>query len=104
MRISDWSSDVALPISTTEMCAHVSRIGARAGVVTGLASEVIVASALVGQDALSVRVVCAGASGMRAAALARDLVEEGVKALRSDERRVGKECVSTCRSLGSAHH
>src|SRR3546814_12092753 len=65
------------------MCAHVSRIGARAGVVTGLASEVIVASALVGQDALSVRVVCAGASGMRAAALARELVEEGVKALLS---------------------
>src|SRR3546814_19806167 len=26
------------------------------------------------------------------------------RALRSEERRVGKECVSTCRSRGSPHH
>src|SRR3546814_15581303 len=28
----------------------------------------------------------------------------GVKALRSEERRVGKECVSTCRSRWSPYH
>src|SRR3546814_14590218 len=30
--------------------------------------------------------------------------EAGAKAVRSDERRVGKECVSTCRSRWSAYH
>src|SRR3546814_12065958 len=33
---------------------------------------------------------------------AGDLVEEG--ATRSEERRVGKECVSTCRSRWSPYH
>src|SRR3546814_11341345 len=29
---------------------------------------------------------------------------EGIKAWRSEERRVGKECVSTCGSRGSPYH
>src|SRR3546814_10658710 len=31
-------------------------------------------------------------------------MEEGTLAKRSEERRVGKECVSTCRSRGSPYH
>lgn len=43
----------------------------------------MVAAALAGRDAPSVRVVCAGASSERAAVLARDLVDAGVEALLS---------------------
>lgn len=55
----------------------------KVGVVTGLASEAVVAAALAGEDSLPVSVVCAGASAARAAALARDLVEQGVEAVLS---------------------
>src|SRR3546814_15634631 len=34
----------------------------------------------------------------------RQAVAEYERARRSDERRVGKECVSTCRSRGSPYH
>lgn len=65
------------------MRAHASRVAPRLGVVTGLASEAVVAAALAGRDVLPARVVCAGASSARAAALARELIEEGVEALLS---------------------
>src|SRR3546814_4243240 len=32
------------------------------------------------------------------------LLEQATKAMRSEERRVGKECVSTCRSRWSPYH
>src|SRR3546814_12805821 len=35
---------------------------------------------------------------------ADDLVPAGVKTFRSEARRVGKECVSTCRSRWSQYH
>src|SRR3546814_14881787 len=44
----------------------------------------------------------------RAVALAQRLsrtgVERGARVARSEERRVGKECVSTCRSRRSPYH
>ena len=55
----------------------------RVGVVTGLASEAVVATALAGDDDFPVRVACAGASSARAAVLARQLVDAGVNALLS---------------------
>ena len=60
-----------------------SRIGPRVGVVTGLASEAVVATALIGEGDYPVRVVCAGASSARAAVQARQLVDAGVEALMS---------------------
>src|SRR3546814_21173963 len=33
-----------------------------------------------------------------------DMIVRYLKVERSDERRVGKECVSTCRSRGSPYH
>src|SRR3546814_12868369 len=42
---------------------------------------------------------------LRSAHLDPDLLEERAQAtLRSEERRVGKECVSTCRSRWSPYH
>src|SRR3546814_1540619 len=36
--------------------------------------------------------------------LALDVVDDGGRGPRSEERRVGKECVSTCRSRWSPYH
>lgn len=55
----------------------------RLGIVTGLASEAVVATALIGDDACPARVLCAGASSRRAAVQARQLVDLGVEALLS---------------------
>jgi adenosylhomocysteine nucleosidase len=59
------------------------RVGPRVGIVTGLASEAVVATALLGEDELPLRIVCAGASSERAASLARQLVDAGITALLS---------------------
>src|SRR3546814_10928601 len=97
MRISDWSSDV---------CS--SDLFKRAAAVAG--------SADIGGD--DIGVTCceqcelrqsraiglwqlAGHFPQRAIAAAYD---EQIDALRSEERRVGKECASTCRSRGSPFH
>ncbi len=53
------------------------------GVVTGLASEAAVVTAMLDENDPTVRVVCAGASTERAAVLARRLVDQGVGALLS---------------------
>ena len=55
----------------------------RVGVVTGLASEAAVISAILADTALEAEVVCAGASSQRAAELSRQLVAEGSEALLS---------------------
>src|SRR3546814_1568897 len=85
MRISDWSSDV---------CSSDLR---QAAAVRGdVGGGVLVADprhALVGLQCLGVGHRHAG----QRAELARDLH-------RSEERRVGKECVSTCRSRWSPYH
>src|SRR3546814_5768863 len=86
MRISDWSSDV---------CA--SDLGVLQGGQRIL--EVIEQSMQVGQrataaDQTEIEVVTAGGE--------RDV--HGLPVERSEERRVGKECVSTCRSRWSPYH
>src|SRR3546814_12536774 len=95
MRISDWSSDVCssdLPAShsdrgTTQPCLVVARLlAAFAGVLACLLARVAVA--------------LHGIATVFAIALPGFLPRlAGV--LRSEERRVGTECVSTCRSRWS---
>src|SRR3546814_19771362 len=51
----------------------------------------------------AVKIVHELGHGFAAKAYGREVREMGVL-LRSDERRVGKECVRTCRSLGSTSH
>src|SRR3546814_13372348 len=88
MRISDWSSDVCssdLPGvehgSNADPCAEVLRVGGdgQHRLRCGLEQQVI-----------DHRLV-----------LVRDVGDLG---WRSEERRVGKECVSTCRSRWSPYH
>src|SRR3546814_9589064 len=78
MRISDWSSDV---------CS--SDLEGGSGAAAALAS----AEAIAGH----------GPAQHGAAMIAHRLVL-ACRAERSEERRVGKECVSTCRSRWSPYH
>ncbi|HMA14928.1 MAG: phosphorylase [Bacteroidota bacterium] len=55
----------------------------RLGIVTGLASEAVIATALIGEEDFPARVLCAGASSQRASVQARQLVDLGVEALLS---------------------
>src|SRR3546814_10056495 len=78
MRISDWSSDVCSSDLKTEFqplsCLNGSKYR-----------------------------VC-GHSGIRHSFRGKSLPFLGVLPMRSEERRVGKECVSTCRSRWSPYH
>src|SRR3546814_7029234 len=86
MRISDWSSDVCSSDLTL-----ISRADYKAeNPVATIGSEQI---SSVGQPSLDVAI-----GQMPQFAAAQGAAE------RSEERRVGKECVSTCRSRWSPYH
>src|SRR3546814_13341771 len=128
MRISDWSSDVCssdLPYNILitgiggtgvvtigqilGMAAHLEGYGTSVLDFTGLAQKngaVLshVRIAKTPEDIHAVRVAAGGASlllGCDMVVASGDAAREKV---RSEERRVGKECVSTCRSRWSPDH
>src|SRR3546814_13621432 len=101
MRISDWSSDVCssdLADAVAEMRAHRvgdlfggdEQVGGRIGVEQGEGEPDRGVA-----DILPADIESPG-----------DRIERGHhrRVERSDERRVGKECVSTCRSRWSPYH
>src|SRR3546814_7026732 len=81
MRISDWSSDVC----SSDLMGSLGLLGPTLPEVYGGAAANHVAYGLVAREVERVD------SGYRSA-------------MRSEERRVGKECVSTCRSRWSPYH
>src|SRR3546814_9456457 len=81
MRISDWSSDV---------CSSVLLAGGAALVIGTEAYYLVLIAATEGRT-----IFYATAMGIGWGVAA---------AIRSEESRVGKECVSTCRSRGSPYH
>src|SRR3546814_8144848 len=83
MRISDWSSDVCSS-DLGEEGAERTRVGDREGAVGDVVR----------------RELLPPGSGRQVA----DLTCDRSHPLRSEERRVGKECVSTCRSRWSPYH
>src|SRR3546814_4960711 len=88
MRISDWSSDVcSSDLVERGLVAHVDDAGA---------------------DLDPARPCSDGREQReRRGELAREMVDPEVRSVRterSEERRVGKECVSTCRSRWSPYH
>src|SRR3546814_3320302 len=94
MRISDWSSDV---------CS--SDLARRSGDQRDLAFHVEQAHA----PAFFAKFQAICASGRTRSDIALACAEEAVPSMtrfliRSEERRVGKECVSTCRSRWSPYH
>src|SRR3546814_18389424 len=89
MRISDWSSDV---------CSSDLRI-VRDDVFTSIhieEFEVMARDTKLGQEEITRDIPNVGEDALR------NLDEAGM--VRSEERRVGKECVSTCRSRWSPYH
>src|SRR3546814_14281548 len=107
MRISDWSSDVCssdLPFVGAE---HGDTGGNRPVGEWRLAEMGDVVAQLRRNDVAACehvqrhRAVTALIGGEQAA---RALKGQRVSAHRSEERRVGKECVSTCRSRWSPYH
>src|SRR3546814_7884034 len=77
MRISDWSSDVC----SSDLCKTIAH---------SQGSQSLLDKAHVEPDDGVVAI--------------EQFMTVGVKRHRSEERRVGKECVSTCRSRGSPSH
>src|SRR3546814_5030147 len=84
MRISDWSSDVC---SSDLLCGVPERL----------------IDALMDSGAQNLTCVSNNA-GVDGAGLGKLLETRQIKKMRSEERRVGKECVSTCRSRWSPYH
>src|SRR3546814_2162760 len=84
MRISDWSSDVC----SSDLTAR--ELLQREGILAGSSSGTLIAAAL--------RYCREQTSPKRVVTLVCD------SGNRSEERRVGKECVSTCRSRWSPYH
>src|SRR3546814_19986098 len=114
MRISDWSSDVcssdllALAIVAAaklrqldipEVSDFDSPTGKGAVGTVGGKRIFLGAGAYLNENGIDVSTAAAQADGMRA-----DGATAVFAAVRSDERRVGKECVSTCRSRWSPCH
>src|SRR3546814_4146588 len=113
MRISDWSSDVCssdlarfhaaypgigLQVSianTHDVAAAVVEGAADLGVVEGAVADPALAAWQVGEDRMRIVRAADAPDASGAAALAD---------ARSEERRVGNECVSTCRSRWSPYH
>src|SRR3546814_13706017 len=99
MRISDWSSDVCSSDLGIGTAVFMSEVGGRYARVVRTVVEAMTAlpSIVAGLFIYTVLIVALGypRSGL-AAGLAIGV--------RPEERRVGKECVSTCRSRWSPYH
>src|SRR3546814_15804708 len=98
MRISDWSSDVCS--SDLEVVAlDLQQPGVEGLVVQLDVGRDELAELLLGVD----EELLAVPEGV-VAIEGDDLYHRGLPCGRSEERRVGKECVSTCRSRWSTYH
>src|SRR3546814_12622025 len=117
MRISDWSSDVcssdllALAIVAAaklrqldipEVSDFDSPTGKGAVGTVGGKRIFLGAGAYLNENGIDVSTAAAQADGMRADGATA--VFAAVDGRRSEERRVGKECVSKCRSRGPPYH
>src|SRR3546814_15409859 len=102
MRISDWSSDVCSSDLLVRLLARVHALQAFMATDDG-------ANLLAGYKRAAN--ILKQAAGELSPSRLREGLGEGVSdaasdetSPRSEERRVGKECVSTCRSRWSPHH
>src|SRR3546814_1043120 len=98
MRISDWSSDVCS--SDLHELAHVARLDWAKLLGARVACAVFWFNPLVWMPARESHQLREEAADD--AVLMADI--DGPDYARSEERRVGKECVSTCRSRWSPYH
>src|SRR3546814_12445529 len=100
MRISDWSSDVCSSDLAAQPAGRLRVVGdARGEGVGGVDQQVdALAPQVVGQGLDPTEAADAQAAGQGGRLLG------AAGAGRSEERRVGTECVSTCRSRWTPYH
>src|SRR3546814_13901331 len=101
MRISDWSSDVCSSDLLVDVGVRLLDLVEEHDAV-GLAPDGLGQHAALAVADIAGRRTLQGRDGMRFLELAH--VDGDDILLRSEERRVGKECVSTCRSRWSPYH
>src|SRR3546814_14147727 len=103
MRISDWSSDVCSSDLSCENGLILPGAMARSGVAWPDLGEGRRRRPLIDDGGIAPAVI---EHGIDAAMMTLQPFEEAIGAVceRSEERRVGKECVSTCRSRWSPYH
>src|SRR3546814_11056814 len=99
MRISDWSSDVcSSDLVGRYLDAALEQLSAQIGKVFQL----------LGMSAADAEAAAGGLNapmaGQARASIGSFHMESQQISARSEERRVGKECVSTCRSRWSPYH
>src|SRR3546814_16590964 len=104
MRISDWSSDVCSSDLVALAVAAAAAVGAGSGAeVTALPEPEVFAEDPGGSVTNAVGILLPAAAAFGVSAFSPLLIAR-LLPLRSKERRVGKECVSMCRSRWSASH
>src|SRR3546814_13345595 len=97
MRISDWSSDVCS--SDLQQNGRPARLDLHTA--TGLVRQRI---SDVSRSFLRLERVGDQRTGQRCEVLTHQIRTQTHPVIRSEERRVGKECVSKCRSRWSPYH
>src|SRR3546814_17728671 len=100
MRISDWSSDVcSSDLGPEDITRDITNVGEEALRNLDEAGIVYIGAEVGPGDILAGKITPKGESPMTPE-------EKLLRAIfgRSEERRVGKECVSTCRSRWSPYH
>src|SRR3546814_16815358 len=100
MRISDWSSDVCSSDLRSAEWYQTWRANMQGDRTT---TSIVPIVRLLAQQSNCFAVVERGRA-MDAMARERGLMDSGELRQRSEERRVGKECVSTCRYRWSPDH
>src|SRR3546814_12691550 len=101
MRISDWSSDVcSSDLSSTARSTTIGNYRQNCALPAGLCGRIPI------QKCCSKQFCTSGGKQrwLVSVACSRSLCSKLNLADRSEERRVGKECVSTCRSRWSPYH
>src|SRR3546814_15092842 len=101
MRISDWSSDVCSSDLVFPMPVSVRDSDRVLGLLSSKTHKVEKGEGRVKEHLVLTRYNPARVA--KGEMLSIDDVKE-ILAIRSEERRVGKECVSTCRSRWSPYH
>src|SRR3546814_18379761 len=97
MRISDWSSDVC----SSDLSFDYQRRGNAVGLLSGPPSRETLRAAIQQYAVAAMFVI---AAGLWLPFIGLEIAQAIDWQTRSEERRVGKECVSTCRSRGSPYH
>src|SRR3546814_17801356 len=107
MRISDWSSDVCSSDLSAAMVDH----GAQVFALDRDPDAIAEGHALVAAKGGALTLIEGRFSEMEhllkecgVTSVSGVTLDIGVSSMRSEERRVGKECVSTCRSRWSPYH